>query len=507
MFNARPVTVLVMTTLLLWGCSFNTSGPSVPDLAPGVDGGQVDGGWILDGPAGPDGGQETDAPADGPGPTPDGPTSDGPTPDGPAPDGPTPDGPVVCPASCAIACLVGTSTCPAPSNVDTSKLPAACGPLTMASGSTYRLCSDADQPDCRLVLGTSCSAQALCSGKAMTQTSTIGGASVSACVFSLPTLTVESGAILQVRGPSPAILVVKGSATIAGKIIASAIGRFGGAGGGDGGKTASNGKGSPGDGPVPVAGGQTCDCQSGEDDYDDCGGGGGGFATAGGAGGLEGGKFCSQGPEPLGGVTYGNQQLVPLVGGSGGGSGDVGGAAGATPGSGGGGGGAIQISASTIELSGAVAANGGPGTGGYSWSSDYPGGGGGAGSGGGILLEAATITSPGGGWALAAGGGGGGGGDNCTADDGEMSILVAGNEQPPTGGAGCNSGGKGGTGAYGSGPSAAQDGQNAGIWQGPGGGGGGAGYLRFNKVGVVTPCPPTGIQTSGVASCGAMQVQ
>jgi hypothetical protein len=339
----------------------------------------------------------------------------------------------------------------------------------------------------------------------MTQIGSTSVTSVSACVFYLPSLTVEAGATLQVRGPSPAILVVKGVAQIAGTIDASANGRLGGAGGGDGGQTASNGKGSSGTGPVPAVGGKTCDCQTDEDNYDDCGGGGGGFATVGGAGGLEGGKFCTQGPEPLGGVTYGNQQLVPLLGGSGGGSGDVGNAAYALPGDGGGGGGAIQISASTIQLSGAVLANGGPGEGGYSWSSAYPGGGGGAGSGGGILLEAANLS--GSGWAMAAGGGGGGGGDDCTADDGEQAQLVGGAEQPPTGGADCNSGGDGGNGAYGSPPSTAQDGQSVGIWEGPGGGGGGAGYLRFNKVGGVAPCPPSGIQTSGVASCGAMAVQ
>jgi len=79
-----------------------------------------------------------------------------------------------------------------------------------------------------------------------------------------------------VRGDSPALLVVKGTALVAGTVDASAQGRFGGAGGGDGGKVASNGKGASGAGPLPGTGGQTCDCQTSEDNYDDCGGGGGG---------------------------------------------------------------------------------------------------------------------------------------------------------------------------------------------------------------------------------------
>lgn len=494
---------LVVLLLWGWGCTFDTSG--VAPATPTDDGNTLVDGWFSDG-TGVDGLR-----ADGPlpdgrlpdGPLPDG-LPDGSLPDGPSPDGLTPDLPPVCPASCAIGCLPGTATCPLPSNVGTGQLPSPCGSLTLGAATTWRVCSDGVQPNCRIVSGTNCNASAACSGKAMTQTATIGGASVVACVFVLDALDIASSATLQVRGASPAILVVKGTARVAGKINASASGRLGGAGGGDGGETASNGKGASGTGPVPTAGGHTCDCQTSEDNYDDCGGGGGGFATVGGGGGLEGGKFCTAGPQPLGGITYGNAQLAPLVGGSGGGSGDVGNNAGAMPGNGGGGGGAVQISALTLELTGAVLANGGPGKGGYSWNSTYPGGGGGAGSGGAILLEAATFVT--GGWTLAAGGGGGGGGDDCTAGDGKQDTLSGGVEQPPTGGPNCNSGGDGGDGAYGPAPpSAAQKGENAGIWEGPGGGGGGAGYIRFNRVGGLPACPPAGISTSGVVSCGAMQ--
>jgi hypothetical protein len=509
--------------LLLGGCVFDRGGvtadPQGGDGPVGEDAGDIgviDGAQDLDGRPSLDGGR-ADVTRDAPpatdadlGPQPDGP----PSPDGPAPDGPLPpdlfppdtlqpDTLPTCPATCAIACLPGTATCPQPANVVLAQLPAPCGAVTVPAGATWRLCSNTGS-SCRLVAGTDCNASPGCAGKALDQTIQAAGNTIPACVFTMPALTVDAGATLQVRGDSPAILVVEGTALIAGTVDVSAQGGYGGAGGGDGGQTNSGGKGSPGTGPIPGVGGGTCDCQTNEDNYDDCAGGGGGFATVGGAGGLEGGQFCSVGPQPVGGQTYGNQALIPLLGGSGGGAGDVGNAAQANPGNGGGGGGALQISASAIELSGAILANGGPGKGGASWSTDYPGGGGGGGSGGGILLEAATFA--GSGWTMAAGGGGGGGGDGCTADDGQQAKLVNNAEQLPAGGKDCSSGGDGGDGAYGAPVVQAQPGQNAGIWEGPGGGGGGAGYLRFNHAGPSATCPP-GYQTSGSVSCGTMAVQ
>jgi hypothetical protein len=494
--------ILATSLLLIGGCFFDSSGLQVS--ADGADDLSVDGVTTIDGVVPVEGGQIVDAPGDVPT------TGDGPITDTTVHvDGPKPpkdllsDTVAPCPATCAIACLPGSSSCPKPSNVNPGQLPAPCGALTLPKGSTWRLCSNTTS-SCRLVSGTDCTVQPVCAGKATNQPTTVAGATIPACVFVLPALTVEIGATLQVRGESPAMLIVRGTAKIAGTIDASAPGRFGGAGGGDGGKVASNGKGASGSGPVAGSGGSTCDCKTNEDNYDDCGGGGGGFATLGGSGGLEGGKFCSSGPQPQGGVTYGGKSLVPLLGGSGGGAGDVGNAAGATPGNGGGGGGVIQISAFSIDLSGAVLANGGPGTGGSSNSNTYPGGGGGGGSGGGILLEAVGIK--GSGWTLVAGGGGGGGGDNCSASNGKQDKLVGGVEQAPTGGGGCQSGGKGGNGAYGA-PSAAGNGQSTGIWQGPGGGGGGSGHLRFNRVVASAACPPTGLKTSGAVSCGTMSVQ
>jgi hypothetical protein len=496
--------ILTATALtLVAGCVFDSSGLSVES----ADGGDA---VAADGVASGEGGQVLDAPGGdglsdlpvlddvGPGVdgTPDAVVDSSPTPDK------TPDTIPPCPASCPIDCLPGGGSCPLPSNVSTGQLPTPCGAITLAKGSTWRLCSST--ASCRLVVGTDCTVTPACAGKAVNQTTAISGTVIPACAFSLASLTIEVGATLLVRGPSPALVVVKGTALVAGTVDASAVGRYGGAGGGAGGKVAANGKGVSGAGPLPGIGGQTCNCQTNEDNYDDCGGGGGGFATVGGGGGYEGGKFCSAGPKPVGGVTYGKSTLVPLLGGSGGGSGDVGNAAKAIPGDGGGGGGAIQISAFAINLTGAVLANGGPGTGGASSVNTYPGGGGGAGSGGAILLEA--VSFKGSGWTLAAGGGGGGGGDNCSASAGKQDKLAGGVEQPPAGGAGCSGGGDGGSGAFGA-PSAAVGGQNAGIWQGPGGGGGGAGYLRFNRVGSSVTCPPPGLKTSGAVSCGAMSVK
>jgi len=132
-----------------------------------------------------------------------------------------------------------------------------------------------------------------------------------------------------------------------------------------------------------------------------CAGGGGGF----GANGILGritvdGFHCAVSASASGGPSYGNERLLPLIGGSGGGGG-AGGVSFAGSG-GGGGGGAILIAVSgTLTVNGAIRANGGnsgatagAGTGG-------PGGGG---AGGGIRLIASTLA---GGGAITAQGGSG----------------------------------------------------------------------------------------------------
>ncbi len=113
-------------------------------------------------------------------------------------------------------------------------------------------------------------------------------------------------------------------------------------------------------------------------------GGGGGFGTAGGTPPYS---------PALGGSIYGNERLIPLIGGSGGGG--RGGGPSNSGVAGGGGGGAILIASSTtITVNGSITANGGA-------NYDYAGGG----SGGAIRLIANTIS--GNGTISAAGGGAG----------------------------------------------------------------------------------------------------
>jgi hypothetical protein len=119
------------------------------------------------------------------------------------------------------------------------------------------------------------------------------------------------------------------------------------------------------------------------------GGGGGSYATVGTS------SFHAGGGGGVGGPTYGNVFLSPLVGGSGGGggAGDDDGGAGSSDGGGGGGGGggAVRISANSITIgaSGIISANGGTG------GSCGNGGSGGGGSGGAIFLETLTLDNSG----------------------------------------------------------------------------------------------------------------
>jgi hypothetical protein len=101
--------------------------------------------------------------------------------------------------------------------------------------------------------------------------------------------------------------------------------------------------------------------------------------------------YLTPGPGASGGRAYGDDRLVPLIGGSGGG----GGAAplfGLTAGGGGGGGGALLIASSgTITLTGTITARGGLGG-----AAGFGGPPGGSGSGGAVRLVATTITGNGG---------------------------------------------------------------------------------------------------------------
>ena len=121
-----------------------------------------------------------------------------------------------------------------------------------------------------------------------------------------------------------------------------------------------------------------------------CVGAGGGFGSAGIDGRrYSGGFFC--GETASGGDAYGNDRLLPLIGGSGGGGGAGGGAFAGS--GGGGGGGALLIAVSgTLTVNGEIRASGGD-------SGDFdggaPGGGGGGGAGGGIRIVATTIAGDG----------------------------------------------------------------------------------------------------------------
>jgi len=202
------------------------------------------------------------------------------------------------------------------------------------------------------------------------------------------------------------------------------------------------------------------------------GGGGGSYGSSGGRGGNTGRGGTPGDP----GQVYGDEDLVPLYGGSGGGAGADEDAAGGDSG------GALQISAGgalTVSMGAIVDASG---EGGYAATR---GGGGGGGAGGSVLLEAAAISIVG---TVGAPGGGGGGG---TQDGAE--ATPGSRWDPPTelrGLRGRGSGMQGGRGGHGS----AADGSRGDQGQtkddpngGGGGGGGGAGRLRLNVRPGTTP--------------------
>jgi hypothetical protein len=224
-------------------------------------------------------------------------------------------------------------------------------------------------------------------------------------VFNFTTVTIPSGITVRFargNGNAPVMLLASGNVTIAGTIDVSGTSGgnaasgtllgsnagLGGPGGFDGGN-GSNGIASTvgGTGLGPGGGGP---------------GTGAGFATTG--------AVVSATGTP--GTPYGNEELLPLIGGSGGGGGGAG--LGSTSAGGGGGGGAIVIASSaTLTLTGAINARGGNGG-----SGNNPGGGG---SGGAIRLVASTITGANG--ALDVRGGLGGSGIGIGAGAGSAGRL------------------------------------------------------------------------------------
>ncbi len=186
---------------------------------------------------------------------------------------------------------------------------------------------------------------------------------------------------------TPVIWLVQGSCVIAGEVYVN----------GQGGGRYAGGLGGPGGWAGGTAGGPN---------------GGAGLGPGHGAGHPGGGGNASYGSLGLTngsippGRTYGNQFLLPLVGGSGGGSGG---------GGGGGGGGAILIAApNAIQITGQIVAQGSYG----------PSGGDGWGSGGAVRLVAESVAGPGVIWV--AGGNGGSGRVRFDAVD-VSGITVNGN--------------------------------------------------------------------------------
>lgn len=222
-------------------------------------------------------------------------------------------------------------------------------------------------------------------------------------VLQYSSITIPAGVTVRFRRNTlntPVTILVSGDATIAGTI--SVDGENGadanGAGNGSVGDDGLPGKGGPGGFPGGLGGGASTTAAqrlaqaglgpgggrpSSRTDLDYVHGSGGSFATVGGA--TSGG---SAGP------TYGNIDLLPLIGGSGGSGGN--GWTGQSGSGGGGGGGALLLAVSgTLNVTGTIRANGGRGGDvgtPYNNNNGQPGGGG---SGGAIRLVASTLSGNG----------------------------------------------------------------------------------------------------------------
>lgn len=286
-------------------------------------------------------------------------------------------------------------------------------------------------------------------------------------VYVARSMTIQAGQNLTVTGSRPFVFVALNTISIFGTLNANAT--F----------------------DVAVAGGQAqknADTQGGG-----FGGGGAGTPTAAGGGGsycgIGGPSGAESGPPANGGATYGNPQIIPLVGGSSGGAGD---------GYAGSGGGAIQLVAGqSITIAPAGLIQVGAGGGGFGGISGQEANGGG--SGGSILLESLVVTMNG---TLASNGGGGGAGSS-SGDPGGANATP--NATPAAGGnstAGPSSGGDG------SGASAI-DGTAGSFSAGnsAGGGGGGAGRIRINTqpgqatvAGALSPAASTPCATQGAVT-------
>lgn len=227
-------------------------------------------------------------------------------------------------------------------------------------------------------------------------------------VLQYKNIHVQSGTTLTFKKNlknTPVTILASEQVTIEGTIrVSGGKGSFilpgvGGPGGFDGGTGGVVGKaGFRGEGPGGGYGGMG----NVNYEYSGASGGGGGHGAAGMKGSNAYAYPANAGGN--GGASYGNERVIPLVGGSGGGGG--GGSSKYCGGGGGGGGGAILIAASgTINIAGGIYADGGAGNGGEKVvsSAGNSGGSGGGGAGGAIRLVATTIMGNG---VLSAAGGG-----------------------------------------------------------------------------------------------------
>lgn len=215
-------------------------------------------------------------------------------------------------------------------------------------------------------------------------------------VLNYTTVTIPTGVIVTFKKNSqntPVTILATGDVTIngyinldgsAGNYIIPGIGGPGGFDGGQGGAAYQIGR--RGEGPGGGGGGSPCITNVGWS-YS---GGGGGFANNGNTVNRHG--NCSPGDPGAGGYSYGNERMLPSIGGSGGGG--AGGTTRFVGGAGGGGGGAILIvSSGSISVNGKITSDGGVGATPSNGQDYYSGGGGG--SGGSIRLIANTIDGNG----------------------------------------------------------------------------------------------------------------
>jgi hypothetical protein len=377
------------------------------------------------------------------------------------------------PVACALGCSEdGEAHCIAfqPSNdVDPALADPLRGTTTIAADTTF-------DTDTGAVTGgvTRAAGSGVARGIAYVQAEGLG-------IFAFHNLTIEEAATVRFTGARAAVVLVGGSATLAGTIDVAADHATPGPGGGAGGRASLTAQGC---GPGGAGSRGTTN--------EDSGGGGGGAGRGGGAGGTATSTAVAGGTA---GVPCLAPNLEPLQGGSGGGAGGPG--ATATVPSGGGGGGALQITAlGTLELTGTINAAGAGGDPGPA-AEVNSGSGAGGGSGGAILIEASSVIIRAAA-ILAANGGAGGGGVNATpsvstpGENGRVSRVAA------LGGAsgliGVGDGGNGGASAF-----AAQAGKPADNNGGGGGGAVGAIVIRGRVVTLDGIASPDALLTDVVA--------